>query len=149
MAGKQYFTPEQYDILREAAGRARKKFKTQQEFALALGITQPALSSMLKGRWKPGLTTANHIAEALGVTLDALVGPHGGTTATQARDGVDEATPFPNMGVCLRFYQGQKSWSPWTIAAAKAGYFGAKDVAGPDWVERLDKLEMLLGKGRK
>lgn len=47
---------------------------TQTDLAVALGITQPAVSSRLKGRIDWRLRELNTVADFLGVPLSAIVG---------------------------------------------------------------------------
>ena len=75
MPAKPAFTEAQIRVLRETAKKVRKRFRTQEEFALALGITQPSLSSLLQGKWRPGVTTAKAIAHLEQVSLEDLVAP--------------------------------------------------------------------------
>lgn len=54
-----------------------------------------------------------------------------------------------HLDVCLQFYASSKHWSPWTIAAARAGFFGNSDFAPPEWAGKLDALETALNRARK
>lgn len=146
MPAKPVFSKAQLEVLYDSAKKVRRKFKTQQEAALALGLTQPSFSALLKRKWNPGQSTASAIAEALGVTLEDLIGPYEKSTMIR---GAGEADMFPNLDVCIKFYAAKKKWSPWTIAAARAGFFGDIDFAAPDWEKRLDELEFSLSKVRK
>ena len=56
---------------------------------------------------------------------------------------------FRNLDTCIQFYAATKLWSTWTVAAARAGYFGTSDFAPPEWATRLDKLESVLDRSRK
>jgi len=49
----------------------------------------------------------------------------------------------------MRFYASSKHWSPWTVAAARAGFFGSTDFAAPEWAGKLDILEKALERARK
>lgn len=151
MAAKRSFTDEQYETLIAAVRRAladKKRFRNQEACALALKLTQPSLSAMLHGKWKPGVTTARAIANLEGMTLEELIGPF-------AEDPPDAPTPtsgnggFTNLTKCVEFYAGSKQWSAWTIAAAQAGYFGTTDFTPPQWEAKLDLLERALDKARK
>lgn len=144
MPAKSPFTKAQYEVLQTAAKKARKAFKNQEEMALALGISQPSLSALLAGKWKPGVSTAKAIAQVSGMTLRDLIGDYDEPTAEQRMQQAAADNPFPNLDRCLAFYAATKTWSPWTIAAAKAGYFGPEDVAPPDWEHRLDALEQRM-----
>lgn len=164
---KPAFNDEQQEILHEAAKRVwKKKFqaegKTQEDFALALGLSQQTISALLKGTYRPGVVPARAIANLDGKRLEDLVGDFGHVQITI----VDQAAPsqiepiallgpgptpgnFKNLDVCLQFYAATKHWSAWTVAAARAGFFGNSDFAPPEWVGRLDKLEAALERARK
>lgn len=147
MAAKQTFTDEQIDILIGVVRRAQKRFKNQSELAKAIDITQPSLSSMLAGKWKPGLTTARHIASLERLDLEELL-PEFTSTPTKlppASGGGER----PNLEKCLVWHEDENRWSVWTIAAARAGYFGSGDFAKAEWVAKLDTLEKTLARGRK
>ncbi len=153
MPAKPVFTEEQYEILHTAAKRVwRTKFhaegKTQKEMALALGISQQSVSNLLKGTYRPGVKVASEIALLDGRELEDLVGDFASPVAHPgtARDAVDG---FANLTVCLQFYASSKHWSPWTIAAARAGFFGNADFAAPEWAGKLDVLEKALERVRK
>ncbi len=108
-------------------------------------MSQPALSNLLKRKWAPSLKTARAIADIDGhASLEAMIGPIEMTTSKPIKP---VGVPFPNLEACISYWAARKQWSPWTIAAAKAGYFGAKDIDGPEWEAKLDALEALLGKG--
>jgi len=53
------FTEPQLRVLISTIEKARKKFKNQEELALAIGLTQPSLSNLLHGKWKPGMAAAS------------------------------------------------------------------------------------------
>lgn len=142
MPAKSPFTKAQNELLRDAAKKARKRFKTQEEMALALGISQPSLSNFLKGKWHPGMTTAKAIAHVNGMTLEALIGEY--SDPDESLHPTEPEVRYPNLDVCLRFFSAEKTWSPWTIAAARAGFFGAADMPPPAWQEKLDALERAL-----
>lgn len=151
MPAKHTFSKAQYDVLAATLKKIRKRFKNQEQLALALHITQPSLSALMKGKWKPSVTVAKAIAHLDSMTLEDLVGPYGG----EAESTVEKAehpflpTPFPNLEVCVRFHGEMKKWSPWTLAAARAGYFGVDDLPPPAWTDRLDSLEKALERARK
>lgn len=142
------FSDAQARTLVETVAKARKKFKNQEELALAIGITQPSLSNFLRGKWRPGLGTAQAIAHLDGRTLEELVGPVRIERAPDSSPSMG-APRFPNLEVCVRFHDGTRSWSAWTLAAAREGYFGEKDLPAPSWAAKLDELEASMRKSRK
>jgi transcriptional regulator with XRE-family HTH domain len=146
MPAKKPFSKAQYDVLHRTLVKVKKSFKNQEQLALALHLTQPSLSALLLKKWQPSISTGKAIANLEGVTLEDLVGEYSDGTAP-AHTAHDD--PFPNLDVCIRFYSGRKAWSPWTTAAARAGFFGPDDVAPPAWAERLDHLEQLLATAKK
>lgn len=148
MPPKPTFTEPQIRILREATRKIQKRFRTQEELALALGITQPSLSALLRGKWKPGLTTARAIAHLESTTLEELIGPYAGIQG-ESVSSTAPTQPYPNLEACLRFYSGTKAWAPWTVAAARAGICGETDLPPPSWPERLDMIEKALERIRK
>jgi transcriptional regulator with XRE-family HTH domain len=151
MPAKPAFTEPQIRILRETAKRLRRSFKSQEEFALALGVTQPSVSALIRGKWRPGITTAKAIAHLDQTTLEELVGPYGKTEDAGHADAIanTNAPRYPNLEACIRFYAGTRSWAQWTIAAARAGFWGESDLPPPAWPERLDALEKGLERLRR
>lgn len=158
MGAKPVFTDEQYEILHAAARRVWKnKFeregKTQKEMAYALGITQQSVSNLLKGTYRPGLKVATDIAILDGRELEDLVGDYVKPTSVNpgpaGRGSGLHSSPFANLDVCVQFFASTKSWSPWTIAAARAGFFGPSDFAPPEWAGKLDALEKAIEPVRK
>lgn len=159
MAAKPVFTKEQHALIRAAAIRVwETKFKgqpsPQRKMALALGVAQQSISNLLKGKYKPALRVADEIATLDGHnSLEELVGPYGKDGAHTygsvgpAVNPKDDA--FANLTVCIQFFASSKHWSPWTIAAARAGFFGNADFAPPEWVPKLDMLEKALERARK
>lgn len=156
MAGKPVFTDEQKDILHEAGkrvwARMKKDGKTQEDMALAMGVSQQSISNLIKGSYSPGLKPARQLANLDGKTLEQLVGDYGADEPSS--DGGNTRVPsatsgFVNLDVCIQFHAATKHWSPWTIAAAKAGFFGLADFAPPEWVNKLDALEKALERARK
>lgn len=157
MAAKPVFSKEQMHIIHDAAARVwAAKFKgeksAQKKMALALGISQQSVSNLLKRTYKPGLKVATEIAILDGRNdLEELVGVVAeAETAERALPTLagDEG-PFANLTVCVRFFSSTKHWSPWTIAAARAGFFGNADFAAPEWAGKLDHLEKALERARK
>ncbi len=153
MPAKPPFTDAQYRILLDTAKRVRRNFKSQEDMALAIGIAQPSLSALLKGKWKPGVKNAKHIAQLDQRTLEDLIGPYADVEPPARRQKgaskMGEQAMFPNLEVCIQFHSGKKSWSAWTLAAARAGYWGSQDIPAPDWEAKLDALEKTLDRGRK
>lgn len=159
MAAKPVFTKEQHRLIQQAAVRVWEgKFKgkdkqPQKKMALALGITQQSVSNLLRGRYRPGIRVAEEIALLDDHNaLEELVGPYGreaGEGAPAPSMAVQDDQNFKNLGVCVQFFAATKHWSPWTIAAARAGFFGNADFAPPEWVPKLDQLEKALERARK
>lgn len=152
MAGKPVFNDEQKEILHEAGkrvwARMKKEGKTQEDMALAMGVSQQSISNLIKGTYSPGVKPARQLANLDGKTLEQLVGDFGVEEGAVGERPV-LATGFANLDVCIQFYASTKHWSPWTIAAAKAGFFGLADFAPPEWVGKLDSLEKALERARK
>lgn len=158
MPAKPVFTKEQHRLIQEAALRVWEvKFKgqasAQRKMALALGITQQSVSNLLRGTYKPGLRVATEIAILDGKnSLEELVGTYGtgdeepAGAASRAEVG---PAPYTNLTTCIQFFASTKHWSPWTIAAARAGFFGNSDFAPPEWVPKLDHLEKAMERARK
>lgn len=157
MAAKPIFTSEQHAIIHEAAARVfRVKFdgqaQAQAKMALALGISQQSVSNLIRGRYKPGLKVATEIAILDGRnSLLELVGPYGTMDSPESErpPPLQGVAVFANLAVCVQFFATTKHWSPWTIAAARAGYFGSADFPAPEWAVKLDYLERVLEKARK
>lgn len=164
MPAKPVFTPDQHEEIVAAAVRVwQTKFKaqkkTQEEMALALGITQQSVSNLVRGTYHPGIRVARAIANLDGKTLEQLIGDYAVPEAAPAMSLAEAvasgygpstaAQPFPNLTTCLQFHASSKHWSQWTIAAARAGFFGNADFAPPEWAGKLDHLEKALEKARK
>jgi transcriptional regulator with XRE-family HTH domain len=162
MPAKPVFTQEQQRRIHEAALRVwNAKFKgetsAQKKMASALGVTQQTVSNLLKGSYRPGIRVASDIAALDGKrSLQELVGAYGkGTDPPSSRRPGPPDTPTPpvgsyaNLTVCLQYFAGTRQWSPWTISAARAGFFGDADFAPPEWASRLDQLEAALESGRE
>jgi transcriptional regulator with XRE-family HTH domain len=152
MAGKPVFNDEQKEILHEAGkrvwARMKKEGKTQEDMALAMGVSQQSISNLIKGTYSPGVKPARQLANLDGKTLEQLVGEFG-VEDNGAEERPILASGFANLDVCIQFYAATKHWSPWTIAAAKAGFFGLSDFAPPEWAGKLDTLEKALERARK
>lgn len=146
MPAKRKFTDEQYEVLVNVLRNARKKYDTQESLGLAIGLTQPSLSALLSGRWRPGLSTARAIAQLAGQTLEDLLGEDFHDEAPKASPSTG---PYRNLSVCVEFHHGTREWKPWTLAAARAGFFGDGDFPPALWAEKLDKLEGTLEKVKK
>lgn len=160
MPAKPVFNDEQLDTIRRAAMRVFKgKFAgesaPQRKMALALGISQQSVSHLLKGNYRPGVKVATEIAVLDGYNdLEDLVGPFATATERKAEGGGmgghdGDLHGFKNLDVCIQFHAATKHWSPWTIAAARAGFFGQADFAPPEWSGKLDTLEKVMEKARK
>jgi len=151
MAGKPVFTDEQHQVLHAAALRVWKRMKldgkTQEDMALALGISQQSVSDLLKGNYRPGFKPARAIANLDGKKLEQLLD---GFAADDAPAPAHVAAgAFANLDVCIQFHAATKHWSAWTIAAARAGFFGNSDFAPPEWAGKLDALEKALERAKK
>lgn len=153
MAAKAIFTAAQKRILHNAVKRMYKQnFKTQEDMARAFKLTQQSVQAMLAGRYTPSERYAKEIALLLGTTLEDLVGPYGpeivaketGAPMHDPKALPNPAPFFENLDICVRFHRQTKTWKPWTLAAAQAGYFGPTDFAPAEWAEKLDRLERLL-----
>jgi DNA-binding XRE family transcriptional regulator len=116
-----------------------KKWRNEREMAADIGVAQQSLNGLIKRSWTPSVRAAHGIARASGIELRDVVGNMPGVTDQTFDD-------YPNLDVCVRFHTGEKTWSPWTLAAARAGFFGAQDWPARAWVERLDRLETALAK---
>lgn len=160
MPAKPVFTEEQHEIVHLAAQRVfRKHFKDQSnkpqvKMALALGISQQSVSKLLSGIYKPSLKVATEIAVLDGKeSLEELIGEYATAAASHlpptGSSGSFTGDPYPNLGTCVAFYATKQKWNPWTIAAARAGYFGPGDFDAPDWKTKLDVLEKTLDRARK
>lgn len=161
MPAKPVFNDEQFEMLHNAALRVWKKFqrdgKKQAELARALGISQQSVSNLIKGTYRPGVRVANEIAILDNKELEDLVGAieeperPASTRDVAAHPGL-QSTPrggFKNLDLCVQFFANTRSWSPWTVAAAHAGFFGNSDFAPPEWATKLDSLEKTMEKARK
>ena len=74
MSPKKTFSKAQVELLLNVLRKHRPRFRNQEQLALAVGLSQPSLSTMLKGKWSPGVTTARAIANLDGQTLEDLLG---------------------------------------------------------------------------
>jgi DNA-binding XRE family transcriptional regulator len=163
MPAKPIFTKEQHRLVQEAAIRVwEAKFKgqpaAQKKMALALDVSQQTVSNLLRGTYRPSLRVADEISTLDGKnTLEELIGVYGtgdvdedgARRRKKADDGEALAGPFANLDICIRFHASTKHWSPWTIAAARAGFFGNSDFSAPEWGPKLDQLEKALERARK
>lgn len=157
MPAKPIFTDEQYEVLHTAAMRVwRKHFKDQPKaqvkMALALGISQQSVSKLLQGHYRPGIKVATEIAVLDGKEdLEDLVGefaaPAAAMPISPQQNGLSSG--FANLDTCLAFFANSKHWSPWTIAAARSGFFGQADFAPAEWEPKLDQLEKVLERARR
>jgi DNA-binding XRE family transcriptional regulator len=157
MPAKKPYTAEQEDLIHEAAQRVwNRKFKghprAQINMALALGISQQTVSKLLAGEYTPSPKVATEIAVLDGKeTLQDLIGefPVAEAAHVAIASGLPGSEPYKNLTVCIDFHASSKHWSQWTIAAARAGYFGNADFAPPEWALKLDYLEKVMQKARK
>ncbi len=148
MPAKTTFTADQIDILMGVVRKHTKRFKNQTELAKALDLTQPSLSSMLAGKWAPGLTTARHIATLDKLELEDLL-PDFKSPATTRQGAPGTEGDLPNLEKCLVWHEDEARWNAWTIAAARAGVYGTSDYGKTEWVTKLDALEKALARVRK
>jgi DNA-binding XRE family transcriptional regulator len=154
MPAKPIFSEDQYEVIHAAAMRVwRKHFKEQPraqvKMALALGVSQQSVSKLLKGEYRPGVKVATEIAVLDGKeSLEDLIGEFAAPAASRSEPRLG-TSGFANLDVCIQFHAATKHWSPWTVAAARAGYFGHADFAPPEWVGKLDNLERALERARK
>lgn len=154
MPAKPVFNEEQQEILHATALRVWKRWKndkkTQEELALALGISQQSVSNLIKGTYSPGLKVARDLAVLDGKTLEQLIGDFATATPGLAYAGPGaQQSGFANLDTCIQFHANTKHWNPWTIAAAKAGFYGPSDFTAPEWTGKLDALERVLERARK
>lgn len=153
MPAKPIFNEEQHEVIHAAALRVWRKFKadkkTQEELALALGISQQSVSNLIKGTYSPGLKVARDLAVLDGKTLEQLIGDFAPATALLPVVHMNGGGTFSQLDVCLQFHASTKHWSSWTIAAARAGFFGTTDFSAPEWAPKLDYLEKTLERARK
>src|SRR5678815_3536971 len=176
MAKPKDFTPEQAMIIRATARKvfnrdfawmkAVKKTKTtpyrpggQEAMGLALGrVSQQTVSALLdpKNEYSPGYRIAAAVANLDGKTLDQLIGDFAYPEAPDSEPPPAPTAPLPsahepfaNLTTCINYNAAIKSWSPWTIAAARAGFFGLTDLPAPEWGTKLDMLEKALERARK
>jgi DNA-binding XRE family transcriptional regulator len=160
MAAKPVFTEEQHEIIRLAAQRVfRKHFKDQSrtpqiKMALALGISQQSVSKLLSGVYRPSIKVATELAilddkESLEELIGEYATAAGSGLPPASQNGSSAHEPYPNLSTCVAFYSSKQKWNPWTIAAARAGYFGPSDFEAPDWKAKLDSLEKALERNRK
>ncbi len=160
MPAKKPYSKEQEVLILEAANRVyAKHFKGQKQaqvkYALAVGLSQQSISKLLNGEYVPSPKIATEIAILDGKeSLEDLIGEF--PPAEAAHEAIasglvklEKAEPFRNLTVCIDFYASSKHWSPWTIAAARAGFFGQSDFAPPEWSNKLDQLEKALERARK
>lgn len=158
MPAKPIFTDDQYAAIHTAALRVwRKQFKDQPKaqvkMALALGVSQQSVSKLLKGEYRPGPKVATEIAVLDGKeSLEDLIGDFAESTSAAAaymNFPSGHGASFANLDVCIAFHAPTKHWSPWTIAAARSGFFGQADFAPAEWGPKLDALEKVLEKARR
>lgn len=149
MPAKAAFTDEQIDVLLGVVRRHQKNFRNQTELAKALGITQPALSSMLSRKWAPGVTTARHVATLERLDLEELLPDWKVVMTSRPGSGNPGSNERPNLEKCLVWHEDENRWSPWTVAAAREGIYGASDFPKADWVAKLDAIEKALARVKK
>jgi DNA-binding XRE family transcriptional regulator len=152
MPAKPIFTEEQFETLRLAANRVFNRHfkghspKPQVKMALAIGISQQSVSKLLTGDYRPSLKVATEIAILDGKEdLEDLIGEF----AKPNSGGSVELGSYANLEICVQFHSATKQWSPWTIAAARHGFFGPTDFAPPEWPDKLDHLEKALERAKK
>lgn len=129
--------------------RFKREGLTQEELAKALDLTQPSVSRLKKGLWTPGLSTARYIAQLEGKTLEDLVGPIKLDSEMPPSPFTVIDSRFQNLEICVRFHAEEARWSPWTLAAARAGFFGDADFSPTAWPPKLDELERALSRVKR
>jgi DNA-binding XRE family transcriptional regulator len=156
MPPKKQYTAEQEIILHEAALRVYNKHfkgqpKAQIKYGLAIGVSQQTVSKLIVGDYTPSPKIATEIAVLDGKeSLEELIGEFPVVEAAPAAaTGAVQSEPFENLSTCINFHKSSKHWSSWTIAAARAGFFGNADFAAPEWTKKLDYLEKALERLRK
>lgn len=174
MPKREDFTPAQQQVIRATAQKVwRKQFqwmkavkrtKTspakpggQEAMALALGLSQQTVSALLDpdNKYKPGYRVAAAVANLDGKTLDDLIGEYSHEDQSTEEEPESKAQPlvgpesFANLTICIHYNSATKHWSPWTVAAARAGFFGLSDFPPPEWQSKLDQLEKALERARK
>lgn len=143
MSRERAYTLHQYKLIQAAAKTQIRKLGNQTKVGLAMGVSQQSVGNLLDGKYWPAPDKAEHLATLEGFgSLEEMIGPYRKDDAP-ASSRTTKKKAGSNLDVCISFYAGAKSWSPWTLAAARAGYFH-DDVPAPAWVERLDKLEATL-----
>ena len=141
MSREKLYSPHQFKQIQTAVEHQVKKLGNQKKLALAMGISQQSVASILSGSYRPAPDKAEQVALLEGFeSLEEMIGPYTKPEATPA-PGATKSKTLPNLETCLSFHVGVKSWSPWVIAAARAGYFGPEDTTAPGWIRRLDELE--------
>lgn len=152
MPKKSTFTDEQLEMIWDAAERVynkkfRKSKKAQVNFGLALGLSQQSVSKLLNRNpdYRPGPEYVLNLAMLDGKdSIEGLVGKYEKPEKIKRL----ATSSLRNLEATIVFHEEEKRWSPWTIAAARAKYFGEKDLSPAKWVEKLDELEKRLGHER-
>lgn len=130
MAQRRSFTPHQYAALREVVNRHKKK-KTQADLAKALEITQPSLSKLLSGEYRPGVAVARAIADLDGISLEDLIGEFEDSTKAKKK---------PNLEIAASYHA--TKYPPWVTAAARDSPLRDMD---PDlWPAVFDQIKAAL-----
>ncbi len=156
MAAKPIFTEEQKETIHAAARRVyRKHFEGQSrqpqvKMALALDISQQSVSKLLRAIYVPSVKVATQIAILDNKeTLEELIGEYATTPSSALPPVHVNSSDHPNLEKCITWHEDENRWKPWTIAAARAGYYGPADFPKADWVAKLDALEKLLTPRRR
>jgi len=151
------YTLQQERLIKKIANKVfKERFKDkklkepQVKLGLALGdMSQSSVSAMLAGTYTPAPHFTENLATLAGYeSLKEMIGPFAHPVSDEEEDVPEssKSASFPNLRKCTDFHASAR-WHPWTIAAAKAGYF-TEDVAPDEWVKRLDSLEKSFAKAK-
>lgn len=88
------FTPEQNEVLRQAAHDLVIRFGTQARLAKELAIHQPSLSNFLSGKFGAGHVLARSIARLKGRTVEELLGIE--------VPNIEYVDRYPNRAIALK-----------------------------------------------
>lgn len=129
MPASRPFSHSQYVTLREVVARHKKK-KTQADLAKSLDLTQPSLSKLLSGDYKPGVPIARNIADLEGVSLEELLPGF----VDKKKKGK------PHLEVAASYHEGK--WPVWAVAAARESPLD--DVEPEEWTPIIEAIRAAL-----
>lgn len=129
MPAQRPFTPSQYVTLREVVVRHKKK-KTQADLAKSLELTQPSLSKLLSGEYRPGIPIARHIADLEGLSLEELLPGF----VDKKKKGK------PHLEIAASYHEGK--WPAWAVAAARESPLD--DVGPEEWAPIIEAIRLAL-----